>query len=98
MSKEISAKKHTFYYLIGINALITVTMMIWISLTSIENVVNLTGLNESTPITGWVLAMAAVIIYAAYTLWAVPVIRTFVFEFSLLKVLSLPLAFLFWNH
>src|SRR5699024_11997576 len=43
---------------------------------------------------GWVPAIVATILFTAYTLWAIPVMHTMIFEFSWLRLLCIPLVIL----
>jgi len=52
------------------------------------------GQASEVPALGWILAVVVAIAYTAYTLWAVPAVRTIAIEWSRFRLLAVPLALL----
>ncbi|MFT2752989.1 type II CAAX prenyl endopeptidase Rce1 family protein [Clavibacter sp. Sh2088] len=52
------------------------------------------GQASAVPALGWVIAILVAIVYTAYTLWAVPTVRSIAIERSWFRLLAIPLALL----
>lgn len=90
---EATARRRT----LGIAATVLVgfglALLLWIAPNPSRFVERL-GIGTEVPFFGWVVAVTAAAAYTAYSLWAVPAIRTITLERSWFRSIGIPLALL----
>lgn len=87
----VDARRRTVRLSAGVIAAFTLALLIWAGQDPATFATEV-GLGADIPPSGWIAAGLAAAVYAVYTLWAVPEIRSVVLEASWFRALAVPLA------
>lgn len=90
---EVSARRRTTLLAGAVIGSFVIALSAWI-LPNPGRFLESMGQASEVPALGWILAIIVAIAYTAYTLWAVPTVRTIAIEWSRFRLLAIPLALL----
>ncbi len=90
---EISARRRTTLLAGAVIGSFVIALSVWILPNPVRFLESM-GQPSEVPALGWILAVVVAITYTAYTLWAVPTVRTIAIEWSRFRLLAIPLALL----
>lgn len=88
---ESAARRRTVRFSLQVTIAFLLALLLWAP-SDPEGFARGLGLGASIPPAGWLLAGAGAVLYASYTLWAVPEIRPVARELSWFRSLAVPLA------
>lgn len=87
----VDARRRTVWLSAGVIAAFTLALLIWAGQDPATFAAEV-GLGSDIPPFGWIAAGLVAAVYAVYTLWVVPEIRSVVLEVSWFRALAVPLA------
>lgn len=90
---EVNARRRTTLLAGAVIGSFVIALSAWI-LPNPGRFLESMGQASEVPALGWILAIIVAIAYTAYTLWAVPTVRTIAIEWSRFRLLAIPLALL----